>query len=159
MIKLSLENYSKKRNFSKTTEPKPTHITKETKNSNSKELIFVVQEHHARNLHHDFRLEMNGILKSWAVPKGIPIENGIKKLAIETEDHPIAYAEFEGIIEEGNYGAGQVAIWDNGTYEPISMKEKKMVFKLNGKKLNGEYVLLKTAFSANSWLLFKKKEE
>ena len=117
---------------------------------------FVVQEHHASHLHWDFRLEMDGVLKSWAVPKEPPIEPGVKRLAVQVEDHDISYIDFEGDIPEG-YGAGTVKLWDKGTYEMISRKEEKMVFNLKGKKLSGEYVLLnfKKAGPKN-WLLFKK---
>jgi len=123
-----------------------------------KEKIFVIQEHHASHLHWDFRLEMLGVLKSWAIPKEPPTKKEIKRLAIQVDDHSLNYAKFEGEIEEG-YGKGTVKIWDHGTYELIEKSDKKIVFKLNGKKLNGEYVLLKMNFSndkkKNHWLFFK----
>ena len=100
---------------------------------------FVVQEHHARNLHWDFRLEMEGVLKSWAVPKGVPEKISIKRLAIQVEDHELDYIDFEGEIPEGQYGAGKVKIWDSGTYELESESEKAVSFILNGKRLKGRY--------------------
>ncbi len=149
---MRLEQYKKKRKLSMTPEPRPK-IGKEKPKHN---LIFVVQEHHARNLHYDFRLEIGGVLKSWAVPKGIPL-SGEKRLAIRTEDHPIEYAKFFGTIPEGLYGAGTVKIWDKGKYIPESVHKDKIVFELFGKKLKGKYVLIKTKFSKKSWLLFRKK--
>jgi DNA ligase D-like protein (predicted 3'-phosphoesterase) len=121
------------------------------------ERIFVVHRHEARRLHWDLRLEMNGVLKSWAVPKEPPTESGVRRLAIMVEDHPLEYANFQGIIPEGHYGAGKVEIWDKGTYKPIEVTDKKIVFQLNGEKLKGEYVLLKYDKSGeNNWLFFKK---
>ncbi|MCD6226254.1 MAG: ATP-dependent DNA ligase [Candidatus Aenigmarchaeota archaeon] len=119
--------------------------------------IFVIQKHYATHLHYDFRLEMNGILKSWALPKIPPRNPGIKRLAIQTEDHDIDYANFEGIIPEGQYGAGKVEIWDKGKVSFESIKESKIVFELKGKKLKGKYVLVRMKNSKN-WLFFKKKE-
>ena len=119
---------------------------------------FVVQEHHATHLHWDFRLEMDGVLKSWAVPKEPPLEPGIKRLAIQVDDHALSYGKFEGDIGEG-YGKGSVKIWDNGMYEIESQKEKKMVFFLNGKKMKGRYTLLKFEKAKNGWLLFKNQED
>ena len=120
---------------------------------------FVVQEHHAQNLHWDFRLEMDGTLKSWAVPKEPPLVSGVKRLAIQVDDHALEYAKFHGTIPDG-YGKGTVKIWDNGEYEMESRKDIKMVFLLKGKKMKGKYVLLKfpKAFSKakNGWLLFKE---
>ncbi|MBW2964411.1 hypothetical protein KY363_03035 [Candidatus Woesearchaeota archaeon] len=121
--------------------------------------IFVVQEHHASHLHWDFRLEMDGVLKSWAVPKEPPLESGVKRLAVAVDDHDLAYAKFSGEITEG-YGKGTVKIWDKGTYKMVSRKDTKMVFELRGKKMQGEYVLLKfTRAGPKNWLLFKKQEE
>jgi DNA ligase D-like protein (predicted 3'-phosphoesterase) len=121
------------------------------------ERIFVIHRHEARRLHWDLRLEMNGVLKSWAVPKEPPTERGVKRLAIMVEDHPLEYANFQGVIPEGHYGAGKVEIWDKGTYKPIEVTDKKIVFQLNGEKLKGEYVLLKYDKSGeNNWLFFKK---
>jgi DNA ligase D-like protein (predicted 3'-phosphoesterase) len=118
--------------------------------------IFVVQEHHARNLHFDLRLELDGVLKSWAVPKEPPVDVGLKRLAIQVDDHALSYAKFKGEIEEG-YGKGSVKIWDSGNYEMESIHEKKYVFILHGKKMKGKYVLLKFEKAKNGWLLFKKE--
>lgn len=125
-----------------------------------KQPVFVVQEHHATRLHWDFRLEVEGVLKSWAVPKEPPLEAGVKRLAIEVQNHPLEYADFEGTIPEGQYGAGTVKIWDKGTYVPEKISEKEILVELHGKKMNGKYVLLKAHFQGakNSWLLFRKKE-
>lgn len=122
--------------------------------------IFVVHEHRARKLHWDMRLESDGVLKSWAVPKEPPRTKGIKRLAIQVEDHELSYADFEGVIEEG-YGKGTVNIWDNGKYELKEKAENKLVFELFGKKLKGEYILIKLKSNQgfkgkNNWLLFKK---
>ena len=149
-----LEEYSKKRNFSKTPEPKPNEDNK----SQSK-MIYVIQRHHARKLHYDLRLEVDGILKSWAVPKEPPIEPNIKRLAVQTEDHPMDYANFEGEIPEGLYGAGKVEIWDKGHYEPKEITQDKIIFTPKGNKLTGTYCLIKTKLDAKSWLFFKKKEK
>jgi DNA ligase D-like protein (predicted 3'-phosphoesterase) len=120
--------------------------------------IFVVQEHHAQKLHWDFRLEIKGVLRSWAIPKEPPLKSGLKRLAILVEDHSLDYADFEGEIGDG-YGKGLVRIWDKGRYEMDSENEKKMVFHLNGNKLKGKYVLLKFAKAGDKdWLLFKAKE-
>ena len=120
--------------------------------------IFVIQEHHASHLHWDFRLEIGGVLKSWAIPKQPPRTKGIKRLAIAVEDHLKSYANFEGEIPEGEYGAGKVKIWDKGTYKLIEKDKKKIEFELNGKKLSGKYVLVKTDYGSKpekSWLFFK----
>ncbi len=127
---------------------------------------FVIQEHHARKLHYDLRLEMGGVLKSWAVPKQPSMNPKDKRLAIMVEDHPIEYIDFEGEIPPGHYGAGKVLIWDKGEYEliegddPLKELEKgKIVFKLNGKKLKGAFALIKMKGKENHWLLIKKKDE
>ncbi|HDH13392.1 MAG TPA: 3'-phosphoesterase [Nitrospirae bacterium] len=114
---------------------------------------FVVQEHHARHLHWDFRLEKEGVLKSWAVPKGIPEKKLIKRLAIQVEDHELSYIAFEGEIAEGEYGAGTVKIRDSGTYELESESEKTIVVNLKGKRLKGRYSLVH--LKKNQWLLIK----
>ncbi|MBI3754176.1 MAG: ATP-dependent DNA ligase [Deltaproteobacteria bacterium] len=116
---------------------------------------FVIHKHKATHLHFDFRLEMERVLKSWAVPKGVPEEAGIKRLAVAVEDHPLDYIDFEGIIPEGQYGAGMVEIWDDGNYELESMEKGKMVFNLNGKKLKGRYAMIHTG--EKNWLIFKLK--
>ena len=152
---MSLSSYKSKRNLKKSGEPK-AEIKKD-----SKKLIFVVQKHDASHLHYDFRLEEDGILKSWAIPKEPPKVKGIKRLAVHVEDHPLDYANFSGVIPKGNYGAGTVKIWDKGTYKLEEKKKDKIVFELNGKKLKGKYVLLKTNYGASeeqkkkSWLLMK----
>ena len=118
--------------------------------------IFVIQEHKATKLHYDFRLEKDKKLKSWAITKIPPKSKAVKRLAIQTPDHPYSYRNFEGEIKEG-YGKGKVKIWDNGTYKEESWKKDKIVFQLNGKKLNGKYVLIKTNYgkNKNGWLFFK----
>ena len=119
--------------------------------------IFVVQKHWARRLHYDFRLELNGVLKSWAVPKDPPLKKGVKRLAVQVDDHELAYAKFEGTIPEGQYGAGKVKIWDEGTFELVEKDKTKLVFSLNGKKMKGDYVLLRFEKAGpKNWLLFKK---
>ena len=119
---------------------------------------FVVHEHFSSHHHFDFRLEMAGTLKSWAVPKGPPEEAGVKRLSIRTEDHKLSYIGFEGNIAEGMYGAGVVKIWDSGTYEMVESKADKLVFELKGKRLKGAYCLVKflTKEKEVNWLLFKK---
>ncbi len=121
------------------------------------EPIFVMQKHHARNLHWDFRLEMDGVLKSWAVPKEPSTQIGLKRLAIQVEDHELDYANFEGEIPEGEYGAGMVEIWDKGTYLLIDRKPKKIVFELHGEKLKGKYTILQFGKVEKNWLLFRAK--
>ena len=125
--------------------------------------IFVIQKHYSKKLHYDFRLEISGVLKSWAIPKGIPSRIGEKKLAISVEDHELSYANFEGIIPEGNYGAGKVEIYDKGVYENLKKESMKKCFEkgdikiiLNGEKIKGSYSLIKVNFKEkNSWLLIK----
>lgn len=150
-----LEEYEKKRHFKKTSEPS-AHGLEES----SEKPVFVVQRHDARNLHYDFRLEMDGVLKSWAVPKQPPKEAGIKRLAIKTEDHPLAYANFEGEIPEGEYGAGKVEIWDKGTFELLKREEKEIVVTLHGDELKGDYVLIRTKYGKEEkgWLFFKRAD-
>lgn len=165
---MSLTQYNIKRNFKETSEPVGT-----LKKSASK-LAFVVQRHKASQLHYDFRLEMDGVLKSWAVPKGPSLNPKDKRLAMMVEDHPYDYKDFAGIIPEGNYGAGIVEIWDSGTYADVDnsnkeVAEKKLLaglkagnlkFKLFGKKLNGEFALVKLKSKKdNSWLLIKHNDE
>jgi DNA ligase D-like protein (predicted 3'-phosphoesterase) len=117
--------------------------------------IYVIQKHDASHLHYDLRLERGGVLKSWAVPKEPPIEKGVKKLAIQTEDHPVQYADFEGTIPEGMYGAGTVEIWDRGTYDTEKWGEDEIVIYIRGKKLSGRYCLIKFRRQENAWLLFR----
>ena len=117
---------------------------------------FVIQKHYARHLHYDFRLEMDGVLKSWAVPKEPPTESGVKRLAVQVEDHDFSYIDFEGTIPEGMYGAGKVEIWDKGTYTLKHRSKDKIQFILHGEKLSGDYVLIRFRRDKN-WLFFKKK--
>ncbi len=116
---------------------------------------FVVHEHHASHLHWDFRLEMDGVLKSWAVPKGPPVEPGVKRLAVHVEDHPLEYASFSGTIPEGYYGAGTVDIWDSGTYRLLEHGPCRLLFNRQGKRLSGNYTLRHT--QGKNWLLFMSK--
>lgn len=165
---MALKHYNEKRKFDETSEPKG-----KTKKSDDK-LIFVIQRHAASRLHYDFRLEMEGVLKSWAVPKGPSLNPDDKRLAMMVEDHPYDYKDFEGNIPEGNYGAGQVEVWDSGTYEPLDdtsrlsdekelLKELKagsLKFILHGKKLKGEFALVKMKNAENNaWLLIKHKDK
>ncbi len=115
---------------------------------------FVIQEHHASRLHWDFRLELDGVLKSWAVPKGVPEEPGIKRLAVPVEDHALDYIDFEGTIAEGQYGAGEVMIWDSGTFILTKRDEGKLHVVLSGERLSGEYIL--TRMADGQWLIFKR---
>jgi bifunctional non-homologous end joining protein LigD len=159
---MGLEDYKRKRRFEATPEP-PPKIEKKSGNR------FVVQKHAASHLHYDFRLEMDGVLKSWAIPKGPSLDPADKRLAMMVEDHPVSYFDFEGIIPEGNYGAGTVMVWDVGTWEPLGdprelLKKGDLKFKLHGKKLNGEFVLAhmkarRPGSKGNEWLLIKKKDE
>ena len=153
---MSLTKYKQKRNLKISKEPLPRKQM-ERKKSSLKKPIYVIHEHHASHLHFDFRLEMNGVLKSWAVPKSPPETKNVKRLAIEVEDHPLDYASFQGIIPEGNYGAGEVKIWDKGNYKLIKKTPGKIIFELSGKKLRGKYCLVKTNYGGNrkNWLWFK----
>ncbi len=161
---MSLSLYKKKRSFSATPEPEGG------KSASDKQLVFVIQKHDASRLHYDFRLEIEGVLKSWAVPKGPSLDPSVKRLAMMVEDHPFDYRTFEGIIPEGNYGAGTVMVWDEGTYEPLEnpstnkkeneknllkqLKAGSVKIVMHGKKLKGEFALVKTHYQGeNSWLL------
>ena len=146
---MGLEAYRKKRDFEKTKEPQG-HV--ETDGGNT----YVIQKHQATHLHYDLRLEMDGVLKSWAVPKTPPTTFGVKRLAVQVEDHPLDYANFEGTIPEGQYGAGTVEIWDQGHYILKDRKEDKLIFEIVGTKLNGDYCLVRFKGKKN-WLFFKKK--
>lgn len=165
---MSKSVYQKKRDFSKTTEPKG-----DKKGKRGKRPIFVIQKHDATNLHYDFRLEINNTLKSWAVPKGPSTNPDEKRMAIPTEDHPLDYANFEGKIPEDQYGGGTVIIWDKGTFENIRSNEKDEVINLNksfkegvleiklkGKKINGGYsfIKMKSGKMKGNWLLIKKDD-
>jgi DNA ligase D-like protein (predicted 3'-phosphoesterase) len=146
---MSLKEYWKKRNLEKTAEPKGEVEMSEGN-------IYVIQKHAATHLHYDLRLEMDGVLKSWAIPKEPPIIPGVRRLAVQVEDHPIDYANFEGTIPEGEYGAGTVEIWDRGTYKLIDRKEDKFIVEIIGNRLKGVYVLVRFKDRKN-WLFFKKK--
>src|SRR6188768_1611187 len=153
-----LAKYAAKRNFGKTAEP--SHRAK--RGQRAKQLIFVVQKHAARRLHWDFRLEWEGTLRSWAVPKGPSLDPADKRLAVEVEDHPIAYAKFEGDIPKGQYGGGHVDIWDNGTWEPVGdfnkgLQKGRLEFDMFGKKLSGRWHLVRTRMQGKqpNWLLIK----
>jgi bifunctional non-homologous end joining protein LigD len=165
---MALEKYKEKRDFKKTSEPGP--VKKSSKGS----LEFVIQKHAASHLHYDFRLELGGVLKSWAVPKGPSLNPADKRLAMMVEDHPYDYKDFEGSIPKGEYGAGEVIIWDKGTYHAIGTTEKKesekiineglkkgdLKFVLHGEKLKGEFVLVNMkSRGENQWLLIKHKDE
>lgn len=165
---MALKDYQEKRKLDETSEPKGK--TKKSKD----QLIFVIQRHAASRLHYDFRLEMEGVLKSWAIPKGPSLDPKNKRLAMMVEDHPYDYKDFEGNIPEGNYGAGQVEVWDSGTYEPLEENTKlsdekellkelhagSLKFILHGKKLKGEFALVKMKNTEdNAWLLIKHKDE
>jgi bifunctional non-homologous end joining protein LigD len=155
---MSLKEYAKKRDFKKTAEPTAGSASKSTGRR------FVVQKHDATRLHFDFRLEFSGSLRSWAVPKGFPYAKGEKHLAVQVEDHPIAYIDFEGTIPEGQYGGGTVMVWDRGTFEPLSkaptkeLAEGKLHFVLSGTKLIGEWYLVRLR-EENQWLLIKAGED
>jgi bifunctional non-homologous end joining protein LigD len=146
---MSLKQYQAKRKFNQTPEPEG-----QIKGKNLSR--FVVQEHQARNLHYDFRLELAGVLKSWAVPKGPPEKTGIKRLAVAVEDHPVEYINFAGTIPAGAYGAGTVKIWDRGKWRPLagSLAAGSLKFELQGKKLSGQYVLVRLKDLKN-WLTYK----
>lgn len=122
---------------------------------------FVIHEHHASHLHFDFRLESEGVLRSWVLPKGPSMNPSQKRLALEVEDHPLEYIDFEGIIPEGHYGAGTVVIWDRGTYDPIEIGKGKISFHLDGGRLKGAFTLmhLKGRGRGNEWLLIKRKDQ
>src|SRR5258707_5748874 len=162
---MSLEKYVEKRDFTKTAEPKAG------KSKDKDALMFVIQKHDASRLHYDFRLEMEGVLKSWAIPKGPSYDPTVKRLAMMTEDHPYDYASFEGVIPAGNYGGGNVIIWDNGTWEFIepgddpvkAVRSGKLAFRMFGKKMFGEWALVKIhgrpGSKGNEWLLLKHRDE
>jgi bifunctional non-homologous end joining protein LigD len=122
---------------------------------------FVIHEHHATNLHFDFRLEIAGVLKSWAVPKGVSLNPNEKRLAVAVPDHAVSYIDFEGTLAEGTYGAGEVRIWDNGEFEIVAgqLEKGKLSFRLFGKKLQGEFALLRMKGNERNWLLIKSKDE
>lgn len=164
---MSLAKYKQKRKFNETPEPEGKVEKEKSK------LIFVVQRHHASHLHYDFRLELKGTLKSWAVPKGPSLNPKDKRLAMMVEDHPISYATFQGDIPTGNYGAGHVDVWDHGTYQPVDengdpitakqfeadLKKGSIKFALKGRKLKGEFALVNLKKDEKSWLLIKHRDK
>ena len=167
---MGLVDYRKKRSFAKTPEPNGGS------SDDSEALEFVVQKHAASHLHYDFRLEVGGVLKSWAVPKGPSMNHAVKRLAMMVEDHPYDYRTFEGVIPDGNYGAGSVIVWDKGTYRPLEtqgeskkeqeksllkdLKKGRLSFTLDGKKLRGEFSLVHIkGKQENAWLLIKKEDK
>jgi len=155
---MNLKEYEEKRDFKKTPEPK------ESKSKKKKDaLAYVIQRHQASHLHFDLRLEEGGVLKSWAIPK-IPLglEERIKRLAVETEDHPLGYEDFEGTIPEGEYGAGKVEIWDRGDYLALETTPSKRIMEIRGDKLNGTYCLIKLKAKDpqdKNWLFFRLKDK
>jgi bifunctional non-homologous end joining protein LigD len=163
---MGLKEYHRKRRFDVTSEPAGEEKPRAKR---SKKLAYVIQKHRATALHYDFRLEWNGVLLSWAVPKGPSLDPSVKRMAMPTEDHPLEYAKFEGIIPSGEYGGGTVMIWDNGTWEPevpdvdTSLKKGDLKFRLHGKKLQGSWVLVRLrprgGESRAGWLLIKHRDE
>jgi DNA ligase D-like protein (predicted 3'-phosphoesterase) len=150
---MTLKEYQKKRNLQKTPEPPAK------KKSSSSGRTYSIQEHHASRLHWDLRLEKDGVLKSWALPKEPPSQPGIRRLAVQTEDHPLDYALFEGEIPAGQYGAGTVQVWDQGQYQELEYLEgEKFIIELQGKKLSGVYCLIHLKKGKNDWLFFKKSK-
>ena len=162
---MTLKEYAKKRHFNVSPEPSG----KAAKSKKQDALIFVVQKHRATALHYDFRLEWNGVLLSWAVPKGPSLDSSVKRLAMQVEDHTVEYASFEGVIPEGEYGGGTVMVWDQGTWTPESpdvnaaLTKGDLKFTLLGKKLKGSWVLVRThgwgSSSGKSWLLIKHRDQ
>ncbi len=163
---MKLDEYRKKRQFGATTEPRGMD---EIQNENGS-LTYAVQKHMATNLHYDFRLEWHGVLLSWAIPKGPSLDPAVKRLAMQTEDHPVEYSGFEGVIPSGQYGAGTVMLWDRGTWHPesadvdASLQKGEIKFTLQGQKLQGAWVLVRTrGFGKNpsrpAWLLIKHRDQ
>ena len=158
---MSLKAYRAKRDFSRTPEPKTAPAPKKKASAARKGLIYAIQEHHASRLHYDLRLEDGGVLKSWAIPKTPPRKAGEKRLAVETEDHPLEYAGFEGVIPEGEYGGGTVRIWDAGDYRPVESAGDKRIVDIRGRKLKGLFALIRLKPRPGekpgrvSWLFFK----
>jgi len=161
---MPLAEYRRKRHFNKTAEPAGNAV----KRRRADRLSYVIQKHAATRLHYDFRLELDGVLKSWAVPKGPSFDPGEKRLAVEVEDHPIEYATFEGSIPEGEYGAGEVIVWDRGPWSPVGdahdgLKKGRLEFDLDGKKLHGRWILVRIhsreRSSKPNWLLIKQHDD
>lgn len=151
---MTLEEYRKKRDFTRTSEPAGSDASKARG-----ELLYVIQRHQARRLHWDLRLEREGVLKSWALPKEPPTQVGERRLAVQVEDHPLEYGNFEGIIAEGQYGAGTVEIWDRGHFTPTRWDENEIIIDIHGERLQGRYCLIRfqPEKDAHNWLFFKKK--
>src|SRR6185437_10859313 len=172
-----LDLYQRKRRFDETPEPSGADAArkrgsrKAAPRAADQALSYVIQEHHARRLHYDFRLELNGALLSWAVPKGPCLDPSVKRLAVHVEDHPVEYGSFEGEIPPGNYGAGTVIVWDRGTWEPVgslddaarSYASGKLKFRLHGEKLHGGWTLVRSHMRGSGdkeqWLLIKERDE
>jgi bifunctional non-homologous end joining protein LigD len=162
---MALDKYHQKRNFR--VSPEPSGTSRATP-PQKQELLYVVQKHRASQLHYDFRLEFNGVLLSWAIPKGPSLDPAVKRLAMQVEDHPLEYASFEGVIPEGQYGGGTVMVWDNGGWSPESddvesaLRKGELKFTLHGKKLRGSWVLVRThgygSRAGKSWLLIKHRD-
>ena len=163
----SLKKYRNKRNFDVTSEPSGAE---RKRTSAKKALAYVIQKHQASHLHYDFRLEWNGVLLSWAIPKGPSVDPSVKRLAAQVEDHPLEYGSFEGVIPEGEYGGGTVMVWDKGTWTPedpdvdAALRKGELKFKLNGTKLKGSWVLIRTkgGFGGSrkpQWLLIKHRDQ
>ena len=162
---MTLKEYTKKRHFN--VSPEPSGKAAPSKKQDA--LIYVIQKHRATALHYDFRLEWNGVLLSWAVPKGPSLDSSVKRLAMQVEDHPVEYASFEGVIPEGEYGGGTVMVWDEGTWTPESpdvnaaLAKGDLKINLHGKKLKGSWVLVRThgwgSSSGKSWLLIKHRDQ
>jgi len=161
---MPLEKYRTKRNFAVSPEPKGNAAAKRKKS-----LLYVIQKHRATQLHYDFRLEWNGVLLSWAIPKGPSLDPTVKRLAMQVEDHPVEYGAFEGVIPEGEYGGGTVMLWDRGTWSPEgdigvdeTLRKGDLKFTLNGKKLRGSWALVRTkGYGGNkktAWLLIKHRD-
>ncbi|WP_031500566.1 DNA ligase D [Bryobacter aggregatus] len=162
-----LREYASKRNFKKTAEPKPGRVAKKRVLQPGEESKFFIQRHDASHLHYDFRLLIDGTLKSWAIPRGPTLDPAVKRLAVEVEDHPLSYGDFEGTIPEGEYGGGSVMLWDRGTFELLGeldalaqLEKGDLKFRMHGEKLKGEFALVRTRMSAKKpqWLLIKKKD-
>jgi bifunctional non-homologous end joining protein LigD len=163
---MSLKKYQEKRNFK--ISPEPSGKSNATA-AHKKALLYVIQKHRATQLHYDFRLEFNGVLLSWAVPKGPSLDPSVKRLAMQVEDHPLEYGDFEGVIPDGEYGGGTVMVWDNGEWLPESddvekaLEKGDLKFTLRGKKLKGSWVLVRThgygSKEGKSWLLIKHRDE
>ena len=162
---MALEKYRKKRDFAVSPEPKGSQSTRR---KSARELLYVIQKHRATQLHYDFRLEWDGVLWSWAIPKGPSLDPSVKRLAMQVEDHPVEYGSFEGVIPVGEYGGGTVMLWDRGTWSPEdvdvpeAMRKGNLKFKLYGKKLHGSWALVRTrgygGTQKNAWLLIKHRD-